>query len=98
VQEPEATVAELNLVSVRDRDVKEFSAGSHAEIDVRSGAFRKFAMSRHEVGMDVSLDDVFDLGIHASCRFEVNIHIALRIDDGGDALRPNHVRGVREAA
>ena len=98
VQEPEAAVAELNLVSVLDRDVRELSAGSRAEIDLRSGAFRQFAMSRHEVGMEVSLDNVFDLPILAGCRFEVDIHIALGIDDGCDALRRNHVRGVGQAA
>ena len=86
VQEPEAALAELNLVSVLDRDVRELSAGSRAEIDVRSGAFRQFAMSRNEVGMEVSLDDVFDLQILAGCRFEVDIHIALGIDDGCNAL------------
>src|ERR1700745_3479532 len=55
-------------------------------------------MSRNEVGVNVSLDNVFDLRIHASCRFEVDLNIALGIDDGGDALRRNHVRGVGQAA
>ena len=45
LQEPEAALSELNLVSVRDRHVKELRSGSHPEMDVRSGALRKFAMS-----------------------------------------------------
>ena len=52
-------------------------AGSRAEIDLRSGAFRQFAMSRYEVGMEVSLDDVFDFPILASRRLEGDIDIAL---------------------
>ena len=34
----------------------------------------------------------------AGRRFEVDIHIALGIDDGCNALRRNHVRGVGQAA
>ena len=45
LQEPEAALSELNLVSVRDRHVKELRSGSRPEMDVRSGALRKFAMS-----------------------------------------------------
>ncbi len=45
LQEPEAALSELNLVSVRHRDVKELSSGAHAEVDVRLGALRKFTMS-----------------------------------------------------
>ena len=95
LQEAEAALPELDLVSVLHRDVRELSAGSRAEIDVRASALRKFAMSRDEVGMDVSLDDVFDLPPIASCRFEIDIHIALGIDDGCDALRrqPCKTRG-----
>ena len=98
LQEPEAALAEPNFVSVLDRDVSELSAGSRAEIDLSPGAFRQLAMPRHEVSMEVSLDDVLDSPILTSCRIDVNIHIALRIDDGCDALRCNHVRGMSQAA
>src|SRR5713101_6221111 len=40
LQEPEAALSELNLVPVLDRDVKELSSRSRAEIDVRGGAVR----------------------------------------------------------
>src|SRR5437016_4441549 len=46
LQEPEAALSELNHVAIRHGDVKELSAGSHAEVDVRSSALRKFTMSR----------------------------------------------------
>src|SRR5882724_905338 len=47
--------------------------------------------------MDVSLDNIFDLPRLASCRFKVDIYIALGIDNGCDAFRPNHVRCVGQA-
>ena len=97
LQEPEAALSELNLVSVLDRDVRELSSRSRAEIDVRSGALGKFAMSGDEVGMHVGLDNVFDLPRLAGRRLKVDIDIALGIDDGCDALRPNHVGCVRQA-
>ena len=98
LQETEGAVTELNLVSVFDRNVRNLRAGSRAEIDARSRAFRKLVMSRHEVGMEVSLDDVLDLPLLSRRHFEVDIHIALRIDDRCHALRRNHVRRVGQAA
>src|SRR5262249_10970170 len=98
LQEPEAAVAELNLVSVLDRDVRKLSTGSRAKIDLRSGAVGEFAMSRNEVGMKVSLDDVFDLPLPVGCCLEIDVHVTLRIDDGCNAVRRNHVRSVGQAA
>jgi len=98
LQEPEAAIAELDLVAVVDGDVREFSTGPRSQIDTRSGAFRQFAMSRNEVGMNVSFDDVFDLHVFGRCRVEVDVHVALGIDDGCHALRRNHIRGVGQAA
>src|SRR5258706_10048349 len=46
--------------------------------------------------MDVSLDNMLDLPRLASRRLEIDIHIALGIDDGRDALRSNHVRCVSQ--
>jgi hypothetical protein len=86
MEEPEAALAELNLVSILDRDVWELSAGSVAQIDPGSGAFRQFAMSRHKVGMEVSLDDVPDFPIPGSRSLDVEINVALRIDDRCHAL------------
>ena len=87
LQEPEAALTELDLVSVLDRDVREQRAGPGAEIDARSGATGKFAMPRDEVGMQVGLDDVFDLPSIAGCGIEIDIHITLGIDNCGNPLR-----------
>lgn len=92
VEEPEPTFAEPNFVTVHDRDMREFGSGSSAQVDPGSRAFRQLAMSRHEVGMEVSLDDVFDVPILAGCHLQVEIDVALRIDDGCDTLGSDHVR------
>ena len=39
--------------------------------------------------MDVSLDNMFDLPSLSGCRREVDIDIALGVDDGSDPLRPD---------
>ena len=98
LEEPEAALPELNLVSVLDRDVRELGSGPGAEIDARPGALGKFAMARDEVGVQVRLDNMFDLPPLAGCRLKVNINVPLRIDDGGNALRANRVGCVGQAA
>jgi hypothetical protein len=98
VEEPEPAIAEPNLVTVPDRDIREFRSGSCAQIDPSSRAFRQFAMSRHEVGMEVSLDDIFDLTVLAGRGLEVDIDIALGVDYSCDALGGDHVRRMGQAA
>src|SRR5262245_14233497 len=98
LQEPKRALTELQFVPILDFDMGELRTGSRADIDLRSGAFRKFAVSRHEVGMDVSLDDVFDLPPFAGCRLEVDVDIALGIDDSREAIGPDHVGGVGQTA
>jgi hypothetical protein len=41
----------------------------------------KFAMTRDEVGVQMGLDNVFNLPPIAGCRFKVDIYIALGMDD-----------------
>jgi len=41
----------------------------------------KFAMARDEVGMQMGLENVFNLPLIAGCRFKVDIYIALGMDD-----------------
>jgi hypothetical protein len=85
VEELKTALAELNPVSIIDRDVRELGTGSGAQIDPGSRAPRQFAMSRHEVGMEVSLYHVFDFPISPGRRLEIDINVALSIDDGCDA-------------
>src|ERR1700679_769501 len=55
-------------------------------------------MAGDEVGVEVGFDDVLDLEVLLACVVEVDVDVALGVDDGGDALRGDYVRGVREAA
>jgi hypothetical protein len=86
LEEAKAALPELNLVAVLHRDVRKLGSSPGAQIDARSRALGKFVMARDEVGVQVSLDDVFDLPALARCQLKVDINIALRIDDGGNAL------------
>jgi hypothetical protein len=54
-------------------------------------------MARDKVGVQMSLDDVADPAAIAGCRFEVDVDIALGIDDDCDAVRRDHIRCVGQA-
>jgi hypothetical protein len=97
LQKAQRAGPELNFVFVPDSDVWEFGTGSGSEIDARSGPFSELAMARHEVGMQMRFDDVFDPAACTGGRFEVNLDVALWVDDGGNALGHDHVRRMGKA-
>ncbi len=98
LQEPERALSEFDPVAVRDRHVRELRSGSRADVDLRAGPFREFQMSGDEVGMDVGLDNLGDLPTLLGCRGDINIDVPLGVDDGRDALRPDHVGCVGQAS
>jgi hypothetical protein len=51
-----------------------------------------------EVGVEMRLDDVLDLQVLLAGVVDVEVDVALRVDDGGDAFGCNEVGGVGEAA
>ena len=53
-------------------------------------------MSGDEVGVQVSFEDVADFQILLFGGFQINVDIALRIDNCGLAFGADHVGGVRE--
>ena len=53
---------------------------------------------RVEVGVQVSLNDVLDCPAVARGCFDVNANVALRIDDGSNALRGDHVGSMGQTA
>src|SRR5215469_12385737 len=97
LQELEAAVSELKLVSILDRDMREPCTGTSADVDAGVSALGEFTVPRDEIGVHVCLDDVLDLPPVASGRLQVNLHIPLRIENGGDTLRSNHVGRVGQA-
>src|SRR5215472_5782170 len=96
-EKPEAALTEANLVCIVDRGMRELRARFGPEIDARPGALGQLQMAGDEVGVQMGLDDVLDSPALPGRRFHVEVDIALRIDDRGDALRPYHVRGMGEA-
>src|SRR4051794_2072825 len=55
-------------------------------------------MSRNEIGMEMSFDNMLDRPAFTRCRFNVDVYVPLGIHDGRHALRRDHVGGVGQAA
>ena len=102
LQELEPALSEPDFVPIANRGVRELGAGASAQpsskIDTSPRTLGQFVVARDEIGMQVRLDNMFDLPPVASRRFQVNVDVALRIDDRRNALRSNHVRCVGQAA
>src|SRR5262249_22110179 len=98
LQEPETALPEPDLVSIMNRGMRELRSRTGAQVDLGAGSLCEFTVSGDEVGVDMGLDDMFDLPPVASGRFQVDIYIPLRIDDGRCAVRADHVGCVGQAA
>ena len=98
VEEVEAGVAELEGVAVFDGGVGEGRVGVFAEIDAGAGALGELVMAGDEVGVEMGLDDVLDLEVLFAGVVDVEVDVALGVDDGGDAFGGDEVGGVGEAA
>jgi hypothetical protein len=51
-----------------------------------------------EVGVEMGLDDVFDFEVLLLGEVDVDVDVALGIDDGSDTFGGDHVGGVGETA
>ena len=80
------SVADLQLEAVMQRDVLELRARGRADVDLRAGSLRQLPVAGDEVGMQVRLEDVADREAVLLRGFEVDLDIALRIDDHRLAL------------
>ena len=52
------------------------------KIDARSGALRQFMMAGDEIGVQMRFDNVLDLEPFLPGGFEIDVHVALRVDYG----------------
>ncbi len=78
--------------------MRKFRSRFFADIDLGAGTLRQFAVPADEVGMQVRLEDVLDPEVLLGGSFQVNINIALRIDDHADSAGSEQVRRVGQAA
>src|ERR1700687_4179909 len=94
LHEIESALPELNGVAVFHRRVRERCARGFSEVDARSSALRKLMMTGNEVGVQVRFDNVLDLQALFLGGVYVNVHVALRVDDGRNSLRTDQVGSV----
>ena len=59
---------------------------AHAADDLRAGLTFQFARSRHEIGVDVRLENVRDAAVVLARDVDVNRNIAARVNHGANAL------------
>jgi hypothetical protein len=101
LKEPKAALPEPNLISVPNGYVRKFSAGPGAErgpqIDVGARALGQFTMARDKVGVQMGLNNVIDLPSVGGRCFEIDVYVALGIDNGCNTFRRNHIRCVGQA-
>lgn len=76
----------------------EVGLSSGAENDRSAGFFGQVDMPRHEVGVKVSFQDVFDPGIVLGCTIEVRLRFAQRVDDDGFAFTFDVVGGFGQTS
>ena len=91
-QKIETALTELERIAVFDRRMREGGARAVAEINARSGALRELMVAGDEVGVQVRLDDVLDLQTLLLGGFNVDVDVALRIDDRRDSFRTDQSR------
>ena len=63
-----------------------------------AGLCGELLVSGDEVGVQMGFDDVFDAQAVLGGGLEINVDIALRVDDGGDAVGPDQIRGVGQTS
>src|SRR5437764_126124 len=93
----EAALTELDGVAFMHRGVGKGCTGASTQVNPRSSARSKFMVPRDEVGVKMALNDVLDLQILLPCGFDVNIDVALRIDNSRDPIRSDQIGSVGQA-
>src|SRR5262249_32959205 len=88
----------LQFETILHRNVRELRARLRPHVDLSPGARGKFLMTRDEIGMQVRFKNMTDHKATIGSRFQVHLHVPLRIDDDSLSFRSQHVRGVRKAS
>ena len=91
-------MAEGDGVAVVEWVVRVGCVGGCADGDGGSGAAGEFGVAGDEVGVEMGFDDPADADVEAGGGFDVEIDVALRVDDGGFSGVMDEVGGVGETA
>ena len=83
----EAQPRELERIAVFHRDEGVLGLGARTEMDDRARAVAQFQVTGHEVGMEVSKEDVADLEAKTLGLSQILLYVALGIDDNGRRAR-----------
>ncbi len=86
----------FHFVAIAERGVREGGFGFGSYIYGCAGAGGKFFVPGDEVRVQVRFEDVADFEILLFGGLEINIDVALRVDDRCLALGADHVGGVRQ--
>ena len=91
--------SEFDRFSVMQRRERITRLGRRTQIDRCAGAIAQLQMPGHKIRMQVGQKNVFDFQGMFSGKSDVQVSVALRIDDSGRACRliSDQVRGVRQA-
>ncbi len=91
-------ISRASLVGI-ERAVRESGVRGLVDVDVRAAAGGQVGVARDVIGVQVSLDDVGDLEAPGLRRVEILLHVAVRVDDGGNAvvLTPDKIGGTADA-
>ena len=97
LEETQRHRAHPDLVALGNRRVGERRSGLCAEVDLRTGSLGQLPVPRHEIRVEVRLDDVPDRQALRFGLLEVGLDVPPRVDDSRFAVRPDHVGRLRQA-
>ena len=86
----------LQFEAVTQRDVWKCGSRFGSDINFRSGSRGQFFVSRDKIGVQVGFKNVADFKFLLFCGLQVNIDVALGINDGCFTFRTQQVGGVRQ--
>jgi hypothetical protein len=98
LQEFKSALAELDCVTVFNRSVRKGCAGFGTKIDSCAGALSKLVVAGNEVGVQMRFNNVLDPPAALASRVEIDFNVTLGINDGGDALGADKIRGMRQTS
>ena len=78
--------------------MRECGSRLRAKNNLSAGAGGEFAMATDKIGVQMRLDNIFDLNILSGGFLDVLINVALRINHSRFAFRTNQVRSMRQTS